>query len=163
MAAHVILIDDEQTFAMSIKSLFEAASLELDCASTWQEGLDGFRVGQHELVIADYNLPGSNHGLKLLLEARRLRPSSRLILISGALNEEKAAELVPRAGLVDKYLPKDSSLAEKILAEAGDAVKRARETTDWTRVAASHLNRAKLDDADIDELDKALRLQMPGG
>jgi DNA-binding response OmpR family regulator len=161
MAAHVLLIDDELGFSGSVKSFFDSAGIELDCASTWQEGLNAFRVGQHELVIADYNLPGSDHGLRLLLEVRRLRPSSRLILISGALNEEEAQLLVPRAGLVDRFLPKAPDLGRELLAEARDAVRRAEEPTDWTQVATAHVNWAKVDDALIEQIDQALRSQMP--
>jgi len=162
MIAHVLLIDDEQAFSDSMRAFFQTAGIELDYAGTWKDGLDAFRVGQHELVIADYNLPGSLHGLRLLLEIRRLRPSSRLILISGALRDE-AKDLVPKTGLVDRFLPKDDKLAEELLIEAEAAVKRAEGPTDWQQVARAHVNWAALDDKVVENIDQALKSHVAQG
>src|SRR5436190_1493564 len=104
MPANTLLIDDEVNLVQSIKAAFDIRGLDLDTALSWDDGLQLFRVGLHDLVIADYNLPGSKLGLKLLARIKQLHPSSKLILISGYF-DASAEELLPQTNLVDRFLP----------------------------------------------------------
>ena len=63
----------------------------MDHAFGWQEALELFRVNGYELVVADYNLPDTQHGLQLLARMKLLVPTSKLILISGALTSAPSA------------------------------------------------------------------------
>ena len=78
-----LLVEDDDAFASELVSALADRGLELDRASTWEEGLELFRVNGYELVIADYNLPDTEHGLKLLASMKSAMPSSHLVLISG--------------------------------------------------------------------------------
>jgi DNA-binding NtrC family response regulator len=156
-ASASLLIDDHAGFAHSVVAAFRSAGMPLDWADSWDRGIDLFRVAAHELVIADYNLPGSEHGLRLLAAVKKLRPTTRLILISGALRKG-AAEVVARSTLVDLYMEKmDEQFEDVLLQEAAEAEERAQEATDWPTVASSYLDGEVLTDAEIDEIDAILR------
>jgi ActR/RegA family two-component response regulator len=159
VAASTLLIDDETGFVESVAASFEARDLLLDVASSWESGLALYRAGLHELVVADYNLPGSKHGLKLLLEVKALRPSSRLVLISGRVTPT-AADLIAAAGLVDRFIPKTTDMARELIDEGREAERRSMQDTDWRHVAGAHLARSSIDEAALEAVDAALRVQV---
>jgi ActR/RegA family two-component response regulator len=125
-----LLVEDNEAFGASLRSALAARGYETDLATTWDDGLAAFRTGGHELVIADYNLPGSSHGLRLLAAAKLLVPSSRLVLISGA------GELLP------------------LVAEAAA---RATEPTDWRGFAAGYVADLDRDFPEVARVDEALQ------
>ena len=131
-----------------------------------------FRVGRHELVIADYNLPdsppdskdvfpGSKNGLMLLARAKAHRPASKLVLISGVLSDA-AREILRGFALIDEYLPKTADIATRLLEAAVEAAARANGPTDWKRVARAYIAKSELDLSDIERIDQALRVEMGG-
>lgn len=154
-AATILLIDDELQFAESMRRSLATSGATIDVAHTWDDGIRNFRVGLHELVIADYNLPGSKHGLKLLAAIKPLRPSARLILISGELTSQ-AQTVVRETPLVDRYLEKTSDLSLELLREASEAVTREKDPTNWVTVAGAHLNAGQISDADIEQINSLL-------
>src|SRR5271156_380994 len=121
--ALALLVDDDQQLVASIAASADASRLDLITATSWDEGLALFHVLSPDLVIADYNMPGSRLGLQLLAEIRRLRPSVRLRLGSGYLDERDMAR-VAALDLVDATLTK------------GAAVETARAIVDEIRTAA---------------------------
>ncbi len=163
MVAEVLLIDDEKSFGVSLKNvLSNQYGISVDYASTWDEGIGLFRVGQHELVIADYNLPGSRNGLKLLANIKRLRPSTRLVLISGFLPKDAEKTLSP-LGLVDRYVAKSpTEMIAPLVEEAQAAVERAKTPSDWPNVTGAHVASESIDPGEIDRIDKVLSGYVPG-
>ena len=159
MLSSTLMIDDQKSFLESMRIAFEAEGINLDVADTWDEGLALFRVGLHELVVADYNLVGSKHGLKLLAEAKRMRSSSRLVLISGAVTPS-AGDLLGAGDLVDRFLAKESDLLSHLLEEARDAVLRAEAATSWPDAAQAQIQRGGIDQAALDAVDAALSSQL---
>lgn len=156
MSVDVLLIDDDAAFSRSVRENFLERDLPLDLAESWEDGVALFRVGLHELVIADYNLPGSQHGLKLLATLKPLRPSTRLILISGAITSVPEQK-IRSSGLVDEYLPKSPRLIQQLADRAQEAISRGQCRSDWPRVAEAHLAGNQMDEAKIEEIDSLLR------
>lgn len=151
-----LLVEDNDGLARSLVSAFNDEGLSVDRARDWDDGLRRFRVGGHELVIADYNLPGSEHGLLLLLQVKQLLPSTRLVLISGALSQRAERALEP-LGLIDAYFRKHMGLADELLPWVTDAFKRARQPTDWRRFASGHLSDPDEQRAEVQRIDAILR------
>ena len=156
MPAQVLLIDDNEKFSNTIQVSFTMNGITLERAATWEEGVSKFRTGLHELVIADYNLPGSPHGLQLLAEIKPLRPSSELILISGAITSVPE-DKIKISGLVDDYIPKTARLAKVLLERARIAIERADTHSDWNAIAQAHISGSEVDKAKLEEIDKLLR------
>jgi ActR/RegA family two-component response regulator len=159
MAATVLLIDDKPEFLETMTMSFAANDIAIDVAKSWEEGLALFRVALHELVVADYNLPGSRMGLQLLLEVKRLRASTNLILISGAVNLA-GGDLIEASGLVDRFIPKGADMAGELLREARAAEARVAGPTDWRAVGGAHTRKAGIDESALEAVDRALRTQI---
>src|SRR4051812_25498726 len=117
LTATALLVEDENDVAQSYIARFEEEGLRLDWAASWHAALAMFRVAGYPLVIADYNLPDSKHGLQLLLAMKRLAPHSRLILISGAMSP-RAEALATGIDFIAGFYPKRVGLGDILLQEA---------------------------------------------
>jgi DNA-binding NtrC family response regulator len=93
--------------------------VRVDLVSARKRFTELLAAREYDIVLADYRLPGWT-GMDALREMRRLGFDTPLILITGALGDERAVECV-KAGAAD-YVLKDASLARLPL-----AVKRALE------------------------------------
>jgi DNA-binding response OmpR family regulator len=155
-----LLIDDDAGFAQSFRDFMDSERFSIDTATSWEAGLGLFRVGMHELVIADYNLPGSHHGLRLLAAVRNLRPSTELILISGALPSD-AQDLVNTSSLVDGFFRKDEKLGDVVLPQVRAASERTGASTDWRAVADAYIRRRRVDSAELKRIDDYMRDRLP--
>ena len=149
-----LLVDDHQALLESVAASANAAGLDLITAASWDEGLALFHIFSPELVIADYNMPGSRMGLQLLAEIRQLRPSVRLVLISGYLDADDIVR-VQQVGLVDAALTKGSAIetAQSLLDEIQRASESAPGPTDWVAFSHAYLNAASVSSDSIDQLD----------
>jgi PAS domain S-box-containing protein/putative nucleotidyltransferase with HDIG domain len=87
--------------------------LRVDTRAAFEQALDEFNPG---IVIADYRLPGYN-GREALEYSRRMHPQIPVIMVTGALGDEAAVELL-RLGARD-YVLKGS------LARLAPAIQRA--------------------------------------
>ncbi|MEL6134478.1 MAG: PAS domain S-box protein, partial [Bacteroidota bacterium] len=116
----ILYLEDSEIDAKLIRRALQADGIEAACTvvitrSDFEAALVGF---DFDLVFADYRLPGFDAMQALeLLQARKIEVP--FILISGAIGEERAAEVL-KAGVTD-YILKDH------LARLGPAVMRALE------------------------------------
>ena len=101
-------------------------------------------------------MPGSEHGLKLLAKIKPLRPSSELILISGAITSVPANK-IKISGLVDTYLPKNADLPGILLQKARSALDRTKQPTDWVKTARAHVAGYEVDEKSIEDIDNLLK------
>lgn len=155
LAATTLLVEDEKDVAESYVARFKEEGLRLDWAATWEDALALFRVAGHPLVIADYNLPRSKHGLQLLLAMKRLVPHSRLILISGAMSPA-AEQLAATIEFLDGFYPKTIGLGDILLQEARQVANHAADPTSWRRVASGYLTDPRSYEDEIERIDAAL-------
>lgn len=160
---YALLIDDNKALLESYVALAEGDDIRLETAETWDDGLSLFYVIDPDLVVADYNLPGSRMGLRLLAEVRRLRPSVRLILLSGFIDEGDIKR-IEDLGIADLALTKSSPDTRKIIqAEIAAAAGKDRSApTDWLSAASSHIAAAAVTDQQLDELDAILHRKVEG-
>jgi CheY-like chemotaxis protein len=161
--ALALLVDDDQQLLASVTASAEASRLDLITAASWDEGLALFHVLSPELVIADYNMPGSRMGLQLLAEIRRLRPSVRLVLVSGYLDEQDMAR-VAALHLVDSSLTKGSAIetAQAIVGEIQEVSESVPGPTDWPAFARAYVQAVRVSDESIDQLDKIFGVKLDG-
>jgi two-component system, OmpR family, response regulator len=159
MRPFVLLIEDEAEFAETLRAAFELRNITLDIASTWDDGRALFQICAHELVIADYQLPGSDNGFALLAAAKQHRPGTMLVLISGVLSS-RASEILDGSDIIDAYYAKEPDLLDKLLIHVERARDRAPVAPDWPRIAANWLRRNRATPEEIAELDARLREQL---
>jgi DNA-binding NtrC family response regulator len=152
-----LVIDDDTALLASLEAAARLSKIDLVTASSWDEGLMLFQILSPDLVIADYNMPGSQHGLRLLARIRQLRPSVRLVLVSGYLDEDDIAKVMT-LGVVDEARTKGTSLetASALTEEARVASAAAGTPTDWVAYARAYISSTRLSDEDLDSLDALL-------
>jgi CheY-like chemotaxis protein len=155
--ATTLVIDDDAALLASLQAAARLSKVELATAASWEEGLVLFQILSPDLVIADYNLPGSKHGLRLLARIRRLRPSVRLVLVSGYF-EEADLEKVMELGIVDRALTKGSAAdtAHALIEEARAAGLRDATPTDWVGYSKAYLASAAVSEDELRSLDALL-------
>jgi DNA-binding NtrC family response regulator len=156
LAAATLLVEDEQSVADAYLKSFADEGYAVDHATDWDQALGMFRVAGYELVIADYNLPGSKHGLQLLLSMKRLVPNSRLILISGAMSPNAEA-LAKSIDFIDAFYPKKVGLADMLLREVQRVSDQADEPTDWRKFGAGYLSDPEPHHEELERIDDTLR------
>lgn len=155
-AATTLLVEDDTDVAETYVERFrDEGNLVLDWAADWEEALRMFRVAGYPLVIADYNLPGSDHGLKLLVAMKRLVPHSELILISGAMSP-RAEQLAESIDFLDGFYPKRVNLGETLLQRALQVAEREHQPTDWRAVASGYLADPRSYQDELDQIDAEL-------
>lgn len=155
--SYALLIDDDPEITRSASDLVSSQGLLLETAATWDEGLEKFYAYSPDLVISDFNLPGSEMGLKLLLTISKLRPSVRVILLSAYLNEEDAAkirELNLVHDVVNKTYP--ITTAKRILREVKQAADLADRATDWVAFSQALTQVRQVNESAFEELDSYL-------
>lgn len=109
----------------------------IDITETWVDSRDKFvaalESGRPDVIVADCNLPDID-GSGALEIAGRMRPGAPVVLVTGGLSDEKAAELM-RSGAHD-YVLKDrlARLGPAVLAAVERAGAQARQLEDAARL-----------------------------
>lgn len=162
--SYALLIDDDPEVIRAASDVIRSQGLLIETASSWEEGLDKFYAYSPDVVISDYNLPGSKMGLALLLEVSRLRPSVRLVLISAYLNEDDV-EAIRRLNLVDDVIRKTNPMAsaKAVIDEVKRASQRVNDPTDWGAFASASLRVSGVDATALETLDGFLQAHRLGG
>ena len=152
-----LLVEDDETFVEALRKALDARGLEFDLAEEWDEGLELFRVNGYELVIADYNLPDTEHGLKLLVRMKMVIPSTRLVLISGALTPS-AERSLKDVDIIDAYHSKqDANLTARLAEHIEQAGRDADNETDWRAVGTGYVAGLERDFPEVEKIDQILR------
>jgi DNA-binding NtrC family response regulator len=119
---HTLIVDDEETYALSLKRLLGRRGVHADVAGTFAEGLERARRRRYDLVVLDYMLPDGN-GLDLIPPIRALRPAPTVLMMTAYGTIENAVEAM-RRGAYD-YVTKSTELPA-IVERVVDAERVAR-------------------------------------
>ncbi|HZS35926.1 MAG TPA: sigma-54 dependent transcriptional regulator [Polyangia bacterium] len=122
MEFHTLIVDDEETYALSLKRLLARRGVQADVAGTFAEGLERARRRRYDLVVLDYMLPDGN-GLDLIPPIRALRPAPTVLMMTAYGTIENAVEAM-RRGAYD-YVTKSTELPA-IVERVVDAERVAR-------------------------------------
>jgi two-component system response regulator (stage 0 sporulation protein F) len=95
--ATILIIDDEETIRVLLRSALEAEGYEITEASNGREGLDLYRHRMTDLVITDILMPEMN-GLDMLLELTREFLHAKVIAISGAGGDKNVLDVAKLLG-----------------------------------------------------------------
>jgi len=93
----ILVIDDEETIRVLLRSALEAAGYEVTEAANGRIGLELYRHRPADLVITDIVMPKLN-GLDMLLELTREFLHAKVIAISGAGGEKNVLDVAKLLG-----------------------------------------------------------------
>jgi DNA-binding NtrC family response regulator len=102
-----LIVDDEETYALSLKRLLARRGVTAEVAGTAAEGLERARKKRFDLVVLDYMLPDGN-GLDLIPPIRALRPPPTVLMMTAFGTIDNAVEAM-RRGASD-YVTKSTEL-----------------------------------------------------
>ena len=95
--ATILIIDDEETIRVFLRSALEVAGYEVMEAVNGRQGLALYRHRPTDLVITDIVMPEMN-GLDMLLELTREFLHAKVIAISGAGEEKNVLDVAKLLG-----------------------------------------------------------------
>src|SRR5438046_10008707 len=122
MEFQTLIVDDEETYAQSLRRLLARRGVHADVAGSFAEGLERARRHRYDLVVLDYMLPDGN-GLDLIPPIRALRPAPTVLMMTAYGTIENAVEAM-RRGAYD-YVTKSTELPA-IVERVVDAERVAR-------------------------------------
>jgi PAS domain S-box-containing protein len=106
---HVLYIDDYEALVFLVGRLLRKQGYRASTFESGEAALDWLRDHPDEpvdLVVSDQNMPGMS-GVELAREMRQLRPSLRVAIVSGHVNDKLRAE-ASEAGVSDVMGKQDS-------------------------------------------------------
>ena len=79
--ARVLLVDDNVTSRLTLKTVLEAGGYSVDAAASAAEAVDKLDEYQYELVLSDLQMESPEAGLKVLAHARLMdyKPATALV------------------------------------------------------------------------------------
>lgn len=121
--ARVLVIDDEQTVRELVLEILAEAGCESESASTSDEALAALDARDFDLVISDMFMKELS-GLELLGEARRRRPGTAVVLVTGHAAHATVSDALDAGA--DGLVMKPFSHAELLRTLAGALKRTAR-------------------------------------
>jgi signal transduction histidine kinase len=118
----VLVVDDEQSVAMTIKAILELDGSEVTAVTSGSEALAQLREREFDVVLTDLRLDDLD-GIEILRETQKLWPDTVSIMLTGYASLESAVTAL-RSGAYD-YLIKPSDVDE-LRATIGRALERRR-------------------------------------
>jgi len=79
--ARVLLVDDDPTSRLTLKTVLEASGYSVDSAASAAEAVGKLDQGQYELVLSDLQMESPQAGLKVLAHAKMMdyKPATAII------------------------------------------------------------------------------------
>jgi len=116
----VLVVDDEQSVATTIKAILELDGSEVTAVTSGREALEQLREHEFDVVLTDLRLDDLD-GIEILRETQKLWPDTVSIMLTGYASLESAVAAL-RGGAYD-YLIKPSDVDE-LRATIGRAIER---------------------------------------
>jgi CheY-like chemotaxis protein len=96
---NILLIDDNRDGLLVRRSLLEEVGYRVQIATNGEEGLKLFEAFPFDVVVTDYRMPRMN-GAELIQRIRQLKPTARIILLSGFVDPLGLTEQATGADVV---------------------------------------------------------------
>jgi DNA-binding response OmpR family regulator len=91
----VLIVDDDTDLRAKLRILLQDAGYDVDEATTGSEALVKIRSVHFDIVLLDYLMPEMS-GMDALVEIKRIRPQTRVIMITAYAQLEKAVEAMKK-------------------------------------------------------------------
>ncbi len=149
---HILVVDDEPGVLTTIQAILDMEGYAVQGAATGRNALNAVREQTFDLILTDLRL-GSDDGLEMLAELRRLAPNTVVIVLTGYASLESAIQAM-RQGAYD-YLVKPTDVEELKL-----TVARALERQRLQRELAARVRELEAANQTIQRFNSDLRRQV---
>ncbi|MGH6932252.1 MAG: response regulator [Dongiaceae bacterium] len=107
-----MIVDDDRDLAESLAELLEIHGYTVHIANNGQEAVERYRSDDFDLTFMDVRMPVMN-GVDSFFEIRRLKPSARIVMMTGYKEPIVSKALENGAiGLLNKPFQLDDMLAQ---------------------------------------------------
>jgi two-component system response regulator HydG len=96
--SRVLVVDDDCDHAESLADVIEMRGHTAQIANSGEEALGYFRDSDFDFVLLDVKLPGIN-GVETFLEMRKIRPTARVMMMTGYSVEQLVARAIEGGAL----------------------------------------------------------------
>ncbi len=93
MKIHVLLADDESTFRETLSKVLEEEGMDVTAVANGTDAIDAITTRPYDVAILDIQMPGAD-GIKVLRETVKVRPETRVIMITAYGTVEMAVEAI---------------------------------------------------------------------
>jgi excisionase family DNA binding protein len=114
----VLVADDEASVREVLARTLALADYDVETVADGSAAIERLRLAEFDLLVTDLKMPGVD-GLGVIREARRLRPSLPVVIVTGFSSEASAIEAIDLG--VSGYLTKPFRIP-KVLAVAAKAL-----------------------------------------
>jgi DNA-binding response OmpR family regulator len=101
--AHVLLVDDDEDLAETLREVFELESHSCDCVETAQQALQHLSKRSYNLILLDWQLPDMD-GQEVCRQYRASGGKDRIIMLTG-MRDAESRQAGRQAG-ADDFLTK---------------------------------------------------------
>ncbi|MDD2196014.1 MAG: sigma-54 dependent transcriptional regulator [Bacteroidales bacterium] len=91
--ARILVVDDDSSFCIMLHTFLTKKGHDVDEAFSVNEALRLFNDGNYDIILADYRLPDGS-GLDILTQAKALKPSTGVIIMTGYADIRMAVKMV---------------------------------------------------------------------
>jgi len=117
LAAHVLVVDDEEAIRIATKALLESIGCRATLADGTAHAVAAARGARPDVVLADFRLRGDDNGIAAVHAVRALYPDLPAILVSGDIAPDRLRE-AEAAGIAMLHKPVPADMLKRAIAEA---------------------------------------------
>jgi signal transduction histidine kinase len=117
IAAHVLVVDDEEAIRVATKTLLESLGCRATLADGTERAVAAARSARPDVVLADFRLRGEDNGIAAVHAVRALYPDLPAILLSGDIAPDRLRE-AEAAGIAMLHKPVPADMLKRAIAEA---------------------------------------------
>lgn len=158
MTAKILLVDDDTTFCLMLKTWLAKRGFEVEEAFSCKEAVGKMKKNGYDVVLTDLRLPDED-GLQVLREAKKMLPGVQVILMTGYADISTAVQAM-KLGAFD-YVAKPV-IPDEILKKIQEAVEHKDLPAEKKHAKkAKGLTYIKGTSRDSDKLYEYIRLVAP--
>ncbi len=158
MSAKILLVDDDTTFCLMLKTWLSKRGFDVEEAFSCQEASSKIKGAKFDVVLTDLRLPDED-GLVVLQNVKKTMPEAQVILMTGYADINTAVQAM-KLGAFD-YVAKPV-IPDEILKKIQDALEHKDTPVEKERVKkGKELSYIKGTSRDADKLYEYIRLVAP--
>ncbi len=94
----IFIVDDDRDFAESMAEVFKMRGYDVETAASGEEAVRRFKEKDFDVAFMDVKMPGKN-GVQSFLEIRKLKPHTKVIMMTGYSVEQLLEQAVENGDL----------------------------------------------------------------